>query len=423
MSKLALKGVDDTHFDSPVRRRRGSFSPDRSAFVARRCNERSGPPEFAMATVFGMPALVSAPPLVTAGQAFGRVFNLKNVAIVFYFCLLFLLSRHILALSYEDLASVGFSLARSLRQTLITGLLLLFTIAVVEAVVAARSLPSRWALGLGLLGAMTAAAVSIPLRQLMFGLALAQIPNEWSHWLSVWLLWSAIGFLGYWLFNSVREDQLARGRLADAECRRQALQAQMVEARLSALQAQIEPHFLFNTLANVKRLYETLPHQGREMLGSLISYLRAALPSMRQSGSTLSRELELANSFLTILKMRMGERLDFSINSDQALVQAAVPPMVLPTLVENAIKHGLSPLPEGGRIDITARREADDLIIEVRDNGAGFSAAGGSGVGLANTRSRLAALYGGRASLSLCSVEPRGVAALVRLPLQQEVTI
>ena len=104
---------------------------------------------------------------------------------------------------------------------------------------------------------------------------------------------------------------------------------------------------MFNTLANVKRLYETAPAQGREMLASLINYLRAALPAMRESGSTLARELELVRSFLTILQMRMRERLSFSIDHDPALANARVPPMVLPTLVENAIKHGLSPLPRG----------------------------------------------------------------------------
>jgi len=115
--------------------------------------------------------------------------------------------------------------------------------------------------------------------------------------------------------------------------------------------------------------------------------------------------------------MRMGDRLDFSITVEPALVDAQVPPMVLPTLVENAIKHGLSPLPEGGRIEIAARREGDDLLIDVRDNGAGFSSSGGSGVGLANTRSRLAALFGARAALSLSSAAPRGVLASLRMPL------
>jgi LytS/YehU family sensor histidine kinase len=157
------------------------------------------------------------------------------------------------------------------------------------------------------------------------------------------------------------------------------------------------------------------------MLSSLINYLRAALPTMREPGSTLDRELELVRSFLTILQMRMGERLGFSIEAPAALGNARVPPMVLPTLVENAIKHGLSPLPEGGRIDIRASIDGERrLVVEVADNGAGFSASGGSGVGLANTRSRLAALYGQDASLSLSMAAPRGVVATVRLPLQLE---
>jgi LytS/YehU family sensor histidine kinase len=194
----------------------------------------------------------------------------------------------------------------------------------------------------------------------------------------------------------------------------------MTQARLSALQAQIEPHFLFNTLANVKRLYETAPMRGREMLASLIDYLRAALPSMRQSGSSLRRELELARAFLTILQMRMGERLAFTIDAADELLDAEVPPLVLGTLLENAVKHGLGPLPEGGRIDIHAWRAGDALWLQVRDSGAGFSGSGGSGVGLANTRSRLAALYGAAAALQLQSNTPRGVVATVTLPLRRQ---
>jgi sensor histidine kinase YesM len=154
------------------------------------------------------------------------------------------------------------------------------------------------------------------------------------------------------------------------------------------------------------------------MLSSLIDYLRAALPTMRSNSSTLGRELDLARSFLTILQMRMGDRLHFTIAADAGLLDAPMPPMVLPTLVENAIKHGLGPLPEGGRIDIRAWRSGEELEIEVRDTGAGFTAIGGSGVGLANTRSRLAGLYGSRASLKLAAGAPRGVVATLRLPLE-----
>jgi sensor histidine kinase YesM len=349
--------------------------------------------------------------------AFLRVFNLKTIAIVFYFCVLLLLGRHIVGLYYEPVDELLFNFVRSIRQNLITGLLLLLGAGLLEALLAVRPLSPRAALALGVVVSGVVTAVSIPVRMIVVDTPFDRIGEEPGYFLSLLMLWTSIGALAYWMFRSLREEQVAREELADAECCRETLQAQMVEARLSALQAQIEPHFLFNTLANVKRLYETVPHQGREMLSSLISYLRAALPSMRQSGSTLGRELELARSFLTILKMRMGERLDFSIHAEATLHDAEVPPMVLPTLVENAIKHGLSPLPEGGRIDIAARRDGTDLVIDVRDNGAGFSSTGGSGVGLANTRSRLAALFGGRAGLSLDSASPRGVRASVRMPL------
>jgi LytS/YehU family sensor histidine kinase len=154
------------------------------------------------------------------------------------------------------------------------------------------------------------------------------------------------------------------------------------------------------------------------MLTSLIAYLRAALPTMRQNGSNLKRELELARAYLTILQMRMGERLRFAIDVEPALYDAEIPPLLVGTLIENAIKHGLSPLPEGGSIAIRARRDGTQLLLEVRDTGRGFTENAGSGVGLANIRSRLTALYGTRAGLSLSSNAPRGVIAAVTLPLR-----
>ncbi len=356
-----------------------------------------------------------------ARDAFARVWNLKSIAIVFYFCLLLILGRYLTSLYYESMDQWVFNLARGVRQTLISGVLLLLAIALTEAFATARALSPRRALALGVLTSAVAAAISVPARLVAAGFPIVERLTEHpGFFVSTFTLWTALGALGYWFFSSARADQAARCGLADAECRQQALQAQMCEAQLTALQAQIEPHFLFNTLANVKRLYETTPDQGREMLASLINYLRAALPAMRESGSTLGRELELARSFLTILKMRMRERLDFSIDHDPALANARVPPMVLPTLVENAIKHGLSPLPEGGRIDIQARREGDDLLVEVHDNGAGFSGSTGAGVGLANTRSRLSALYGARAKMTLTAGVPRGVTASIRLPVEWE---
>ena len=250
--------------------------------------------------------------------AFLRVFNLKTIAIVFYFSVLVLLGSYIISLYFEPFDETAFRFARSARQNLITGLMLLFGMGVLEALLAVRPVARRSALLLGVLTSVAVTMASIPVRILVIESPLSLVREEPGYFVSMLLLWSSVGSIGYWLFRSLREDQLAREELADAECARETLNAQMVEARLSALQAQIEPHFLFNTLANVKRLYETAPHKGREMLSSLISYLRAALPSMRQSGSTLGRELDLARSFLTILKMRMGDRLDFSIHVDPA---------------------------------------------------------------------------------------------------------
>jgi sensor histidine kinase YesM len=371
-----------------------------------------------MASVFALSTQATVRP-TGSRAAFARVFNLRTIAVVFYFCLLLIVGRFIIWLSYEPVETWAFDMIRAQRQTLISAIVMLLAIAGVEACVASRPLRPRTAIALGVAVSLLASAVALPIRVFVAGNPIVEsMTKEPTYFVQVWALWAAIGAFGYWLFYSLRADEVARAQLNEAEFRREALQAQMVEARLSALQAQIEPHFLFNTLANVKRLYETAPVRGREMLASLINYLKAALPSMREPGSTLAREIELVRSFLTILQMRMGERLQFAIDAPLDLAAARVPPMVLPTLVENAIKHGLSPLPEGGRIDIRARRGGGSrLIVEVVDDGAGFSASAGSGVGLANTRSRLAALYGSEATLSLANRAPRGVVATIALPL------
>ncbi len=361
------------------------------------------------------PATLCAQPL-TARAAFSRILNLRTVAAVFYFCLLVVVGRTLLDLQYQSLDEWAMATLRFLRQNLISGLLLLATIAVADSIATARRMRRRPALALGVLLVAVGSAIAVVLRVWVYG-SLPIFGSDPAYLTGVWLTWTTLGSLGYALFYLTREDEQQRRLLCDAEFAQQALNAQMLQARLSALQAQIEPHFLFNTLANVRRLYETTPSRGREMLSCLIDYLRAALPSMRSSNSTLGRELDLARSFLTILQMRMGERLQFAISAEPGLLEAPMPPMVLPTLVENAIKHGLGPLPEGGRIDIHARRSGDGLQIEVRDSGAGFNAAKGSGVGLANTRSRLAGLYGSRASLQLAAAAPRGVVATLRLPL------
>jgi signal transduction histidine kinase len=219
---------------------------------------------------------------------------------------------------------------------------------------------------------------------------------------------------GAWLYTRTEADHAA----AIAQCAVDSarMDQQTAEARLSMLEAQIEPHFLFNTLAHVKRLYETDPAAGARMLRNLKAYLAVALPQMRAADATLGRELDHTIAYLEIQQIRMGRRLAYAIDVDAKLRGARLPPLMLLTLVENAIKHGLTPVPAGGRIDIRARLEAGRLRVEVADTGGGFTRSGGAGAGLANIRARLAAQFGNDASLTLAMNEPSGVVATIALP-------
>lgn len=214
-----------------------------------------------------------------------------------------------------------------------------------------------------------------------------------------------------------RSQDVAEAKKREAEYHN--FNRQLTEAKLKVLQAQVEPHFLFNTLANVQALTEVDPAAANEMVGHLIQYLRSSLPRMRQTVSTVAQEIELVVAYLNILKMRMGERLSFSIDVSEAARSVSFPPMMLPSLVENAIKHGLEPKREGGSIEIVARVVGTKLLLSVADTGRGLSAAGETvgGVGLTNIRERLAALYGDAASLTLEQRPEKGVIATISLPL------
>ena len=158
--------------------------------------------------------------------------------------------------------------------------------------------------------------------------------------------------------NAKTRERCTRRRLEKVS-----LDRQTIEARLQALQAQIEPHFLFNTLANIKLLYETESSRAKPLIHDLAAYLRTALPQMRDMRSTLARELDLAQAYLRVLKVRMGERLEVVIDVPADLREATLPPMMLLTLVENAIKHGLGSLPQGGTITIRAERSDERLRV------------------------------------------------------------
>jgi LytS/YehU family sensor histidine kinase len=197
------------------------------------------------------------------------------------------------------------------------------------------------------------------------------------------------------------------------------LERTVLEARMEALQAQIEPHFLFNTLASIDQLIQTDPPRASKMQQSLIRYLRSAMPQMREgSRPSLGQQINLCSAFLEIMAVRMEERLQPVVNVPEGLKSAVFPSMMLQTLVENAIKHGLEPKPEGGRLEIGAELVDGQLAVHVLDTGIGFMPKGQGGVGLANVRERLKALYNGRAELIISVPPAGGTCATIKVPYE-----
>ena len=193
---------------------------------------------------------------------------------------------------------------------------------------------------------------------------------------------------------------------------------ELTVAKLSLLHAQVEPHFLYNTLASAQYLTRSDPARADEMLGNLITYLRHSLPRTEDSLSTLGEELERARAYLEILKIRMGPRLALQIEVPDTLKSIAFPAMMLQTLVENAIKHGLEPKSGGGTVWIIARQVDDALAVTVADDGQGFNVqSSGTGIGLKNVRERLRLAYGNAASFNIVANFPTGVAATINVPV------
>jgi hypothetical protein len=202
----------------------------------------------------------------------------------------------------------------------------------------------------------------------------------------------------------------------------ESLKRQVVEARMAAMQAQVEPHFLFNTLASIDHLIETDPPRASVMQKNLIALLRASMPTMREANDAgvrdLGRELAVIRPYLEILKVRMEERLSTDIAVPDGLLSAQFPPMMIQTLVENAIKHGLEPKAEGGTLRLAAEIVHGKLQVTVADTGLGFgrAATAGTGVGLANIRERLQLLYGPKAALTVAANQPSGTVVTITVP-------
>ncbi len=233
------------------------------------------------------------------------------------------------------------------------------------------------------------------------------------------LKFSLLGAFAYGVRALQRHAERVNAEALALDVSQRELERQAEEAQLQLLQAQIEPHFLFNTLANVRRLYRQRPQAGAEAIDNLMVYLHAALPQVRRTESTLGDEFDLVQAYLQLFRVRMGSRLRFALELPAELKRVPFPPMVLVTLAENAIKHGLAPADSGGTVRIVARANAaGQLDVSVADDGVGFSdaSAGGSGVGLVNIRRQLAARHGEDAHLVLEQAADGGVCARVTLP-------
>ena len=221
-----------------------------------------------------------------------------------------------------------------------------------------------------------------------------------------------------WFVGRARRKAEVRADRAESVAEKESLERQVAEARLQALQAQVEPHFLFNTLGAVEHLIETDPPRAAEMQRHLIAFLRGAMPRMRGESVTLGDEIELCRNYLAIMKIRMEDRLVYSIDLPPELAKASFPPMMLQSVVENAIKHGLEPKAEGGSILISARAAAGRLRVAVADSGLGFGNNGtaGTGIGLNNIRERLAGLFGDKSALVITPNAPTGAQVVIEIP-------
>jgi hypothetical protein len=217
-----------------------------------------------------------------------------------------------------------------------------------------------------------------------------------------------------------QRDAFAREQALEFELVRSEFERRESDARLRLLQAQVEPHFLFNTLANVQALVDSGSPQASKVLTSLIAYLRAAVPRMHSQSTPLENEVELVRAYLDLMQMRIPDRLRSAIHLDPAAAKLHCPPMTLLTLVENAVRHGIDPSEAGGRIDVDIWIRDGRCVMRVTDTGVGLkSMSRGLGTGLSNLRERLKLAFGGDAQLELTETEPHGVCAEISFPARE----
>lgn len=248
--------------------------------------------------------------------------------------------------------------------------------------------------------------------------------NQLNHATGMLIFITLVSLFVCWFFWSRSELSELRAQAEVEKAKSSAVEKQAMQAQLQLLQAQIEPHMLFNTLANLQGLIAVDPARAQHMLDQLIHYMRATLSSARADKTTLMHEFDLMQAYLELMSVRMGARLTYTLQLPEELNRVAVPPMLLQPLLENAIKHGLESKIEGGHIDVTATQKNGELILSITDTGLGLEATThahylkhGTQVGLANVRERLQVLYGDRAEFKLSPNVPVGAIAQLTMPL------
>jgi signal transduction histidine kinase len=250
----------------------------------------------------------------------------------------------------------------------------------------------------------------------------ARYHGQASTWFKSFITLLVLFLFGTKALMGSKKRAEAETQTANAAAERESMQRQLSEAKMQMMQAQVEPHFLFNTLASVEHLIETDPPRAAAMQHSLIKYLRAVLPQMRDSSlfTNLGREADMVEAYLNLLKMRMEERLIVEFDVSEGLRTAAFPPMMLQSMVENAIKHGLEGKPEGGTLKVRADVAHNKLRVIVSDTGLGFGAkpSTGTGLGLSNIRERLKLLHGDQGQLLIAANSPSGVIVTIEVPYQ-----
>ena len=323
----------------------------------------------------------------------------------------------LLSLPWQD------SLGELLLRTTLIGLMALLAFQLLER--RPRQLPqwvARWALqvlGVALVIPVTAFAVYV----------IHTAPDQPPFWqvsdrLGGFALLAVTGMLlAPWIAMSAllrQRDELVRNQAQLFERERGELQRQALDARLQLLQAQVSPHFLFNTLANVRELVDMQSPQAPQVLDHLVAYLRAAIPRLDESTTTLGRELDLVRAYLELMKMRMPDRMQFRIDVEQDALAFRCPPITVLTLVENSVRHGIDPSEDGGWIEVSGRVRENRCRVEVRDTGVGLAAAGrGNGTGLESLRERLRLAFDGDAWLRVTAMEPSGVKVELDFPAER----